>query len=40
LDAKANVNAANKDGDTPLSLASQERHDDVVQLLKAAGATK
>lgn len=34
----ANVNARPKDGQTPLALALQEGHADVVKLLKAAGA--
>jgi len=38
LAAGANVNAADNDGFTPLTIASQQGHDDIVQLLRAAGA--
>ena len=36
----ADVNARAKDGKTPLALAQQEGHTDVVNLLKAGGATE
>ena len=38
LEAKADVNVANKDGDTALSIARQQGNKEIVQLLKSAGA--
>lgn len=40
IELKADVNAKMKDGDTPLKLAQKGDQDDVVALLKAAGAKK
>ena len=40
IELKANVNAKTKDGDTPLKAAMKGDQDDIVQLLKAAGAKK
>lgn len=38
LELKANPNARKKDGETPLSLARKGDQEDVIKLLKAAGA--
>jgi uncharacterized protein len=38
IDAKADVNAKARNGDTPLSKASEKGHQQVVELLKKAGA--
>jgi ankyrin repeat protein len=40
IELKANVNAKTKDGDTPLKAAMKGDQDDIVKLLKAAGAKK
>jgi uncharacterized protein len=40
VDLKADVNAKTKDGDTPLKAAMKGDQDDVVKILKAAGAKK
>ncbi len=40
LAAKADVNAKNKKGETALMEASKRGHDEVVKLLKQAGAKK
>ncbi len=36
--AKADVNAANKNGATPLQIGSQKRHTEIAKLLRAHGA--
>jgi len=38
IDAKANVNEKDNDGLTPLMWASLEKHNNVIDILKAAGA--
>jgi len=38
LAAKADVNAKTNKGETALSLALQNKHQDVAQILKSAGA--
>ena len=40
VELKADVNAKTKDGDTPLKAAMKGDQDDVVKILKAAGAKK
>jgi ankyrin repeat protein len=40
IDLKANVNTKMKDGTTPLSAAMNGDQDDIVKILKAAGAKK
>ena len=40
VELKADVNAKTKDGDTPLKLAMKGDQDDIVKILKAAGAKK
>ena len=40
VDLKADVNAKTKDGDTPLKVAMKGDQDDMVKILKAAGAKK
>lgn len=40
LDAGANVNQADKDGWTPLSVAAEKGHDGVVEMLRDAGARR
>ena len=40
VDLKADVNAKTKDGDTPLKIAMKGDQDDIVKILKAAGAKK
>ena len=37
IEAEANINAKNKDGNTPLHLAAREGHENVVKLLVEAG---
>ncbi|MFT5656993.1 MAG: ankyrin repeat protein [Gammaproteobacteria bacterium] len=38
LKSSANINAMNKDGVTPLSIAKLRKHDNIVGMLKANGA--
>jgi ankyrin repeat protein len=40
VELKANVNAKTKDGDTPLKAAMKGDQDDIVKILRAAGAKK
>jgi ankyrin repeat protein len=40
IELKANVNVRNAEAKSALELAKQGGHDDVVALLKAAGATE
>jgi ankyrin repeat protein len=40
IDLKANVNFQTKDGDTPLKAAQKGDQEDLIAILKAAGATK
>ena len=40
VELKADVNAKTKDGDTPLKVAMKGDQDDIVKILKAAGAKK
>jgi len=40
IELKADVNAKTKDGDTPLSAAAKGDQEDIIKLLKAAGAKK
>jgi ankyrin repeat protein len=38
VDAGANVNLADRSGDTPLTLAKQRGYTEMVKILEAAGA--
>src|SRR5439155_9517459 len=40
IDLKADVNAKTKDGTTPLKAAQKGDQDDIIKILKAAGAKK
>ena len=40
VELKADVNAKTKDGDSPLKAAMKGDQDDIVKILKAAGAKK
>ena len=38
IDAGADLNATDQDGDTPLTLARENNHEDVVKILQENGA--